>query len=127
MLRAIHRVLQPGGRVSILVIALAPGIDRGGRERALEAGPPHVNSGDGYPALFSEAGFDEIDQTDLTSEFEVTFRAWIDAWDEESDGIASLIGPEEFQERQSGRRETLVAIEDGLLVRYLVTAVRPSL
>ncbi|MCH8991958.1 MAG: hypothetical protein IIA44_09460, partial [Acidobacteria bacterium] len=47
------------------------------------------------------------------------------ARDAESAELEDLLGADEFAEGQSSRRQELAAVRDGLLVRYLISAVRP--
>lgn len=125
MLRACNRVLKTGGLLAFLVIALADGLSSDETTRALDAGPGHVDAGDGYRALLEAAGFESFKLVDVTDQYLATLTAWIREWDTESTELEPLLGVDEFTERQSRRRKTLETVRDGLLRRYVISAVQP--
>ena len=124
MLRAKRRILKPGGRLAFLVIAVADDLTTAERHRALEAGPDHVEAGDGYPGMLDAAGFEDVDFSDVTPEYRITLEAWIREWETEAAGITGLLGAGEFEERQQRRHRASAAIDDGLLQRWLISARR---
>ena len=124
MLRACRRVLKPGGVLSYYSIAVAPGLDREKTERALAVGPDELDAGPGYLALTEAAGFRHIDVVDVTAEYEATLATLIDEWVKERAALERLVGEREIVERHADRTRTLQAIRAGLIVRYLITAVR---
>ncbi len=125
MLRACHRVLRPGGRLSFLVIAVAAGLTSQESHRAHAAGPARVGAGDGYASLLDHAGYRDIVVRDVSAAYRSTAAAWIREWDSERAELERLLGVEAFAERQSSRRHALAVIDEGLLGRYLFTAARP--
>ena len=125
MLRALKRLLRPGGRIALTTIYVTPGLPPAARRRASRAGPRAVAARAGQPELLAAAGFVDIAEVDLTREFAVTGRAWLDQWDLHIDELIQLEGPAAFEERQRDRRAQLRAIEDGLLRRGLFSATRP--
>ena len=62
---------------------------------------------------------------EVTDEYVTTLSNSIRARDAESAELEDLLGADEFAEGQSSRRQELAAVHDGLLVRYLISAVRP--
>ena len=126
MLRASRDILRPGGLISFLVIATPPDRPVEAGDLAPDVGPEYVEAGDGYSALMEEAEFADTEIVDVSAEYKVTLAAWIREWDAESKGLQSLVGEEEFAERQAARRRSLDAIETGLLGRYLISARRPD-
>lgn len=126
MLRACSRVLKAGGILSFVVIAVADGLNANDTTRAVEAGPDHVATTDGYPSLLHTAGFVDIELDDISDEYVDTMTAWIREWDKESDALVELLGANEFSERQTRRRHALDPITAGLLRRYMITATRPG-
>ena len=78
------------------------------------------------PRLLASAGFVDVEEIDLTNEFAITGRAWLDEWDRHAEELKRLEGPAAFEERQHDRRVQLRAIEDGLLRRGLFSATRPA-
>ena len=121
MLRACSRVLKPGAPLSFFVVAAADGVSA----RDIEAGPEYVDAEPGYPLLMTAAGFDNVDLAEVTDEYAATLSTSIRARDAESAELEDLLGADEFAEGQSSRRQELAAVRDGLLVRYLISAVRP--
>lgn len=107
------------------VVAVADGLSVRDVEGAIAAGPPHVAAGHGYRALLEEAGFAGPEMIDVTDEYSAALSSSIRARDAEKPRLARLIGPDQFAEGQSNRRRELAAVEGGLLVRRLVTTVRP--
>ncbi len=124
MLRACRRILHPGGRLAFLTIQPTPGLDPARRRRANGVGPPAVAVPTSYESLLGTAGFAAITASDVTTEYEATQRRWIDATDRHEPAIRAATGDDAFDERLATRHRTLRAIRDGLLSRYLYTAVR---
>jgi hypothetical protein len=125
VLRALKRLLRPGGRIALTTIYVTPGLPPSARRRAHRSGPRAVASRAEQPRLLESAGFVDIGEVDLTEAFATTARAWLDEWDQHADELLDLEGPAAFEERQRDRRVQLRAIEDGLLRRGLFSATRP--
>ena len=121
MLRACSRVLKPGAPLAFFVVTVADGVSA----RDIEAGPEYVDAEPGYPLLMTAAGFDNLELVEVTNEYVTTLSNSIRARDAESAELEDLLGADEFAEGQSSRRQELAAVHDGLLVRYLISAVRP--
>ena len=126
MLRALRRLLRPGGRIALTTIYVTPGLPPAVRRRAHRSGPRAVASRAGQSDLLASAGFVDVTEVDLTREFAVTGRAWMDQWELHVDELIELEGAAAFAERQRDRRVQLRAIEDGLLRRGLFAATRPA-
>ena len=126
MLRACVRVLRPGGVTAFYVIAPSPGLSAEELAFVTEAGPTDGDAGPGYGVLLDEAGFVDVEVTDITPEYRSTLQSWIEAYDDEADELRPLIGHEEFAEREARRIAARGAIDDGLLRRYFVRAVTES-
>ena len=126
MLRALRRLLRPGGRIALTTIYVAPGLAPAARRRAHRSGPRAVASRATQPRLLASAGFVDIDEVDLTSEFAATGWAWFNEWADHADELMQLEGRAAFEERQRDRQVQLAAIEDGLLRRGLFSATRPT-
>ena len=106
--------------MAFVTIFVAPGLTPSEYRRALRSGPTFVSSRrKDHGELIASAGFDRIEETDLTAEFLVTSRAWET---ERRDQATDLIGAEgepAFNERQSDLDVQSRAIEAGLLRRSL--------
>jgi hypothetical protein len=72
------------------------------------------------------AGFVDVIAVDQTEQFRTTAAAWIREWDEHRDTLVALYGEADVDTRQQERRTQLQAVDDGLLLRSLVTGRRPS-
>ena len=124
MLRALKRLLQPGGRLAYTTIFVTPGLSPRLRRKAQRAGPRAVASASDQCRLLESAGFVDIETTDLTAEFAATARAWIDGWAANEAELSALESAEQFAERQRDRRTQLQAVEEGLLRRAMFSASR---
>lgn len=125
MLRALRRLLRPGGRIAFTTIFVTTGLPPTERRRAHRAGPRAVASRSTQRQLLASAGFVDIDEVDLTVEFAVTAWAWFHEWADHVDELVQLEGRDAFETRQRDRLTQLDAIEDGLLRRGLFWAARP--
>ena len=125
MLRACRRVLRSGGRLAFLTIEPTPGLSRSDRRRAHRVGPVAVAVRTDYPSLLASAGFTGIGSTNLTDEYLSTQSAWIAAISKREGAIRAIVGDADFEERMQSRRDTVRAIEGGLLSRFMYWAVRP--
>lgn len=125
MLRALKQLLRPGGRIAYTTIYVTPGLDPLRRRRAQRSGPRAVGSRAGQRQLLASAGFTDIDSTDITAQWGVTARAWLDGWDANEAELTALDLPVPFAQRQRERRTQLRAIDNGLLRRGLFSAARP--
>lgn len=125
MLRACHRVLKPGAPLAFFVVAAADGLSPRDLERAIAAGPLYVEARPGYAMLVEEAGFGRAEIVDVTDEYAVTLSDAIRVRDAEAAELEVLLGADVFAEGQASRRRELKAVENRLLKRYLIRAVRP--
>jgi hypothetical protein len=76
--------------------------------------------------MLEAAGFTDVREADCTEEFATVQRKWIEQRDRYHAEMAAALGEAAFEERQSGGRAQLRAIEDGILLRSLLTARRPG-
>ncbi len=107
------------------VVAPAAGLSSREIELAVEAGPPHVEAGPGYAVLLKQAGFANVEIVDVTDEYALTLSRSIRVRETEATQLEDLVGVDVFTEGQAGRRQQLAAVDNGLLERHLVSAVRP--
>ena len=124
MLRALERLLRPGGRLAYTTIYITPGLSPALRRKARRSGPRAVASASDQRRLLASAGFTDIDTVDLTAEFAATARAWIEGSAANEGELTAFESAERFAERQRDRLVQLRAVEDGLLQRALFSASR---
>jgi hypothetical protein len=108
------------------VIHTSPDLPGRERRRAHRSGPWAVASRHAPDELMRRAGFVDIVIVDQTEQFRATANAWIAEWDAHRDALVALHGEAEFETRQQERRTQLLAVDDGLLHRSLVTGRRPD-
>jgi hypothetical protein len=77
-----------------------------------------------YPSLLRTAGFTDIVATDVTGAYRATQQRWIDTYERHADALRDVVGHETFNDRAVSRRQTLEALDDGILSRFRYTAVR---
>lgn len=125
VLRACRRLLRPGGRLAFTTIFVAPGLDPQRQRDAQRAGPVHVTARRPYPELVGQAGFVDVIEVDVTTEYERTQRDWYEAAEQRAAELRTVISDTQLAEAQADRRLTLDAIGAGLLRRSLFIATRP--
>jgi len=108
------------------VIHTAPDLSGRERRRAHRSGPWAVSSRHAPDELMRRAGFVDTVVGDPTEEVRAAANAWITEWDDHRDALVALHGEAEFETRQQERRTQLLAVDDGLLRRSLVTGRRPD-
>jgi hypothetical protein len=124
VLRALRRLLRPGGRIAFTTIYVPPDLSPTARRRARRAGPRAVGSRASQVRLLETAGFVDVDEVDLTDAFIDTQREWLDARARHREELAALEPPGAFDQRQDDHRGQLAATEAGVLRRSMFSAVR---
>ena len=124
MLRALRRLLRPGGATAFQVIHTASDLSERERRRAHQSGPWAVSARHAPLELMRRARFVDVAAVDQTEQFLTTAAAWIREWDEHRDELVALYGQAEFDTRQQERSVQLQATDDGLLQRSLVVGRR---
>jgi len=122
VLRAIKRVLRPGGRLAFLTIHAAPGLSDTDRRRASRMGPVAVAMRSTHQSLLRTAGFSQVEETDMTADYLTTLRGWVDGWLANEAAVRAVTGDDAFDTRVTKRIKTIAAVEEGLIRRSLVTA-----
>jgi SAM-dependent methyltransferase len=122
-LRACHRVARAGAKMAFSVIAPAPSLSASELEIAIASGPAFVDAPGGYNLMLGQAGWKLIERFDVTEDFALTLRSSIDGMSVRADAITEVVGAEEFAERMKRRRDTLAAVQRGLLTREIFSAV----
>lgn len=126
MLRATWSVLKPGAPNCFYVITNAESLTDAGRKRLAEReGNDHVESPVPYDVLMRQAGFVDIQLTDVTTPYIETVIGWRRAWEDDADAFIELVGEEEFLRRIHNRDLDIANAEDGLMRRYRVYGSKP--
>jgi hypothetical protein len=89
-------------------------------------GPRAVRSNREPSDLLDAAGFDDVEVIDLTESFLETARGWYAHTSELERDLRATTGDAAFDQQQADRRETVTAIEEGLLSRALLLAAKPD-
>ncbi len=104
------------------VIFPKPGLSSADHERAVESGPPFVETALDYPAMLRQVGWVITNHADLTAEYAESIRRLLREEEAHEDELSGLYGKAEFSEKVARRRKTLGTLEDGLLRRELFAA-----
>ena len=125
-MRATRSVLKPGASNCFYVIATAEDLTDKDRERLAERdGNDHVESPEPYEVLMEEAGFVDIELTDVTPQYVETLTEWKREWEADADAFIDLVGKKEFMRRIHNRKLDIGTTADGLLPRYRVYGLKP--
>ena len=125
VLRECRRVIRAGGRMAFSVISIAPGLCAADYRRALEAGPPFMEAGAGYPAMLERTGWTMSRHIDLTPEYAQAARHMLREEEARAEALTRLLGEAEFSDKLIRGRSTVQALDRGLLRRELIAA-RPA-
>ncbi len=124
VLRASRLLLKPGGGIAFYTIFVPAGLTDREYRRAARSGPRSVATRRQHQELLYIAGFVDIEEQDVTSEFMRTARGWVQARERYAASLRQSLGEPEFAKKQSESRVQISAIESGLLRRSLFTARR---
>lgn len=78
-----------------------------------------------YDVLMNEAGFVDIQLTDLTSAYLETLKGWKQAGEADADALIDLVGEEDYSRRMHNRTLDIANAEDRIVRRYRVYGTRP--
>ena len=123
VLKECRRVLDAGGKLVFSVIFIPQGLAPAEYARAVNCGPPFIETAVGYPELLREAGWEITLQADLTANFQASLRHLIDQEEAHGEELRSLLGDANFSDKLARRHRTLAAIEQGLIRREMFGAV----
>lgn len=119
-------MLRPGGRIVFTLIEAAPGLTPAQRRRAARDGPVGVLTRTSYPSLLASAGFADVESEDRTAEYRAIQQRWIEATTAREDELRRVLGDAMYDDRIVDRDTALGAIDDGIIVRRLYSATRPT-
>ncbi len=111
--------------MAFYTIHITPGLSPAAYRRAARVRSPGVTAWRRqHSDLLGAAGFEQIEELDLTDAFLTTTRAWLQARLHYAGELRRVEGPD-CDQRISENRTTIRAIEAGLLRRSLFVAVSP--
>jgi ubiquinone/menaquinone biosynthesis C-methylase UbiE len=122
VLESCRRVVRPGGRMVFSVIYVEGGLSPEEYRRAVDAGPPFVETETGYPAMLAETGWKILDEHDKTAVFANTVQRQSQALKSRQDGLETLIGAGDYADRQKRLESKYRAAGDRILRRSLFVA-----
>ena len=126
VLRACHRVLKPKGRIAYYAIYVPADLSDADYRRITEFWPAAANGRRWPSEMLESAGFTDVHETDVTKQYRVTARAWVDGRRRRYDKLAQAMGEETLKGKIEEGKAILALIKDGLLRRSLLTARRPA-
>ncbi len=125
VLRACRRALKPGGRLAFFTIFTPQGVPADVWRRLRRGAPLGYRPRADHVSLLRSAGFDQIEEVDVTKQYLRVQRALFEANERHQRALRAAVGDEEFERRQDFRRGALKAIGAGALRRSLFVAERP--
>jgi hypothetical protein len=105
------------------VIYVEPGLSPGEHRRAVDAGPPFVETETEYPALLADTGWKICDECDMTEEFATAILQKLQAEKEQRDELECLIGAADFTDLHKSLESRYQAAADRILHRSLFVTV----
>ena len=119
VLKACREVVNPQGRMVFTVILTTPGLSDSAYLKAVESGPSFVAAEDSYPNLIAAAGWDLVEQIDLSAEFLKTLQVMLENELLYADDLENLLGKEEALRRLTRTNESIYGLEHDLIKREL--------
>jgi cyclopropane fatty-acyl-phospholipid synthase-like methyltransferase len=123
VLKACREAISSDGNMAFSVILTTPGLTGADYRKAVESGPSFIAADDDYPNLIRAAGWDLIEQIDLSADFFTTLGVMRDNELENADELEKLLGSEETERRLRRTEESLYGLERGLIRRELFHAL----
>ena len=116
--------MRPDGRMAGYIIHTPAGLSLAGEQRVDELVPMDVLA-DGSPAdLAKRAGFSIVTCDDVTDQFRTTSNAILRAREEHEAELRAVDGDEAYDDDQRRKVAVLTGIDEGLLERSLIAAVK---
>ncbi len=123
VLESCRRTLRADGRMVFSVISITPGLGADDYQQAAASGPPFIEADVEYPEMLRQTGWTLTDHRDLTAEYGKAVSRMLDNLETHAGEVAKLFGDDEASSQRAGKRETLEALDRGMLRRELFGAV----
>ena len=115
-------MLKPGGRIAYYTIYVVPDLSAADYRRMMKFWPSGATGRRLPLEMLEAAGFIDVHETDVTKQYELTTRGWLEGRRRHYDGLKQALGEEALEEGES----ILSSIKEGLVRRSLLTARRPG-
>ena len=124
VLRACHRVLKPEGRIAYYTIYVPSDLSAADYRRITKFWPAAATARRSPSEMLESAGFTDVDETDVTKQYRVTARGWLEGRRRHYDELEQAMGEATLDGKIQEGEMTLASLKDGLLRRSLLTARR---
>lgn len=108
--------------MAFTVITIAPSLSSADYKLAQDAGPRFMETVVGYPKMLEQSGWRITHHLDLTREYAHTVRHMLSQEEAHVEALTGLLGDAEFSDKLRHRRNTVQALNRGLLRRELIAA-----
>ena len=117
-------MLRPGGRIAYYTIYVSPGLSAADYRRITKFWPLAATGRRSLSEMLESAGFIDVDESDVTKQYELTARGWLEGRHRYYDELKEALGKEALEGKIEEGETTLEALADGLLKRSLLVARR---
>ncbi len=114
-----RRTVVDGGRMIFSVISVGGDLNDKDRARAIELGPPYVETEADYPEMMERTGWALIEHVDLCAPYLDTTKTFLKVDRENGTDLAQVLGEEDYSLRLDKDANLIDAITRGLLRRDL--------
>lgn len=127
VLRAVHRVLAPGGTWAFLSGTFGP-MDEETRTAMARGGrvPQHYDSAEGYRRMLRDAGFVIVEITEYVADFRHQMERWRDAYRRHREAVAAEEGEQQAADHIAYFEAYLRLIDEGSAGNHLFISRRPE-
>jgi ubiquinone/menaquinone biosynthesis C-methylase UbiE len=122
VLKECRRVLQPGGVMVFTVIFIPQGLASADYARAVDCGPPVIETVLDYPEMLRQAGWEITLQDDLTVEYAASIRRQLNEEESHEGELREVYGDAVYLDKLTRRRQALAAIEQRFICREMFRA-----
>ena len=126
VLRACHRVLKPEGRIAYYTIYVPADLSAADYRRIMKFWPAAATRRRSPSEMLESAGFIDVHETDVTKQYRMTSRGWLEGRRRRYDELARAMGEDTLKGKIVEGDAILGSFKDGLLRRSLLTARRPA-
>lgn len=111
---------MPGGYLAVATIEVADGLQGSRRDRALKLGPGDVDAETSLRCMVEGAGFDVMNERDVTSDFRASIVRRLEALVRHEAALRQAEGDEAVDAEREKRSRMLTGVDEGLLRRTVV-------